>query len=254
MKIHLSKPHIKIIKIISVFLVISIISLYISRLIPSNKQGVNLGESGIGEKAIAITFDDGPGKYTEKLLDGLSEYNVKASFFVLGKKAENNPHIIKRIYDEGHLLGMHTNDHTDFYHESVISVNENVPKNSNILENITGEKPVFLRAPYGNVTPVQLKKIDNIFVSWSLDSFDWRGKNEDYIYNRLINKAADGDIILMHDTKETTVNAVLRAIPQLQKMGFEIVRVDDLLARNGKELNYGVAYRSSRHNKIRTVF
>ncbi len=250
----MKKRMLKCIKLISITLCLVIGALYITRLIPLNKDGVTVSGAEIGDKAIALSFDDGPGKYTEKLLDGLEKYGAKATFFVVGKKAEKYPDTVNRIFSDGHLLGMHTYDHIDMYHNSVKSVKENVKKNEDVLQKVTGEKPLFLRAPYGNVTPVQLKAIENIFVSWSLDSFDWRGKDEEYIFNRLVNKAADGDIVLMHDTKEATVNAVLRAIPELQKRGFRFVRVDELLSRNGNEIKYGIAYRTCRYNKQATAF
>ena len=83
----------------------------LSRALPDGTARLNVGDSGIGEKAIALTFDDGPAGHTEKLLDGLAEYNAKATFFVVGENAEKYPLVVGRAYDEGHLIGNHTYDH-----------------------------------------------------------------------------------------------------------------------------------------------
>ncbi|MBR6551658.1 MAG: hypothetical protein IKT89_02340, partial [Clostridia bacterium] len=104
-------------------------------------------------------------------------------------------------------------------------------------------------APYGDVTFYQLKKLDVVFISWTFSTYDWQGKSADYIYERLMKKASDGDIILLHDTKKETVEAVLRAIPELQKQGYEFVRVDELLARNGEKIKMGTPYRWCKNDR-----
>ena len=119
----------------------------------------------------------------------------------------------------------------------------------NIIENITGERSLYLRAPYGDVSAYQLKKLDVVFVSWTFSTYDWQGKDADYIYERIMKKASDGDIILLHDTKKATVEAVLKAIPELQRQGYEFVRVDELLARNGEKIKMGTPYRWCKHER-----
>ena len=240
----------QILVIIPLLLVLAILS----RAIPDDTIRLNIGESGIGEKAIALTFDDGPSGYTEELLDGLAEYEARATFFVIGSKAVKNPEIVQRAYDEGHLIGNHTYSHIDFYKNTLSEIIEDIDKGADAIEAITGERPLFLRAPYGNVSFVQLNQLDYFFVHWSATSLDWFREEEDYIYKRIMKEAKDGAIILMHDTKEVTVRAVLRAIPELQEQGYELVRVDELLSRNGAKLKMGVPYRSCKFDRGAVAF
>lgn len=226
----------------------------ISRTIPDGTVRLNIGESGIGEKAIALTFDDGPSGYTSELLDGLELYDAKASFFIIGKQAEKNPEIVQRAYENGHLIGNHTYSHIDFYKTSLADIKEDINKGADVIETITGERPLFLRAPYGNVNFIQLNQLDCFFIHWSSSTYDWFREEEEYIYKRIMKEAKDGAIILMHDTREVTVKAVLRAIPELQEQGYEFVRVDDLLSRNGDKIKMGVPYRSCKFERGAVAF
>lgn len=248
------KTVIKISENIMIIIPFLIVLAILSRTIPDGTVRLNIGESGIGEKAIALTFDDGPSDYTEELLDGLELYGARATFFVIGSKAEKNPEIVKRAHEDGHLIGNHTYSHIDFYESSLTEIEEDIQKGSDVIEQITGERPLFLRAPYGNVTFLQLKQLDCFFVHWSSSTLDWFREEEEYIYKRIMKKAKDGAIILMHDTREVTVKAVLRAIPELQEQGYELVRVDELLSRNGDKLKMGVPYRSCMYDRGAIAF
>lgn len=239
--------------VFAVFIVLLAV-VVVSRVIPDGSYRLVLGESVVGEKAIALTFDDGPSGNTEELLDGLSRYGAKVSFFVLGKKAEKNPEIVKRAYAEGHLIGNHTYDHIRMPFFDYDTVSSSVGKTYNIIKDITGEETVYLRAPYGDVTALQLKRLDSVFIGWSTSSYDWQNKDADYIYERLMSTAADGEIILLHDTKKATVDAVLKAIPELQAQGYEFVRVDELLTRNGHKLKLGVIYRNCEYEHAPFIF
>lgn len=248
------KKNFRIAEQILVIIPLLLILAILSRTIPDGTIRLNIGESGIGEKAIALTFDDGPSGFTEELLDGLEEYEVNVTFFVIGSNAEKYPHIVERAYRDGHLIGNHTYSHIDFYKNSLEDIRDDIKKGANAIEAITGEKPLFLRAPYGNVNFIQLKQLDSFFIHWSSSTYDWFREEEEYIYKRIIKEAKDGAIILMHDTREVTVKAVLRAIPELQKQGYEFVRVDELLSRNGDKLKMGVPYRSCKFEKGAVAF
>ena len=181
-------------------------------------------------------------------------YDAKATFFVVGKTAEKNPEIVKRAHEDGHLIGNHTYSHIDFYKTSLADIKEDINKGADVIETITGERPLFLRAPYGNVNFIQLNQLDCFFIHWSSSTYDWFREEEEYIYKRIMKEAKDGAIILMHDTREVTVKAVLRAIPELQEQGYEFVRVDDLLSRNGDKLKMGVPYRSCKFERGAVAF
>ena len=224
------------------------------RSVPDGVYRLDLGQSELGEKAIALTFDDGPSGHTERLLDGLAQYGAKATFFVIGKQAEKRPAIVKRAFDEGHLIGNHTYDHPNFYVTPDNTAIESIEKGEKVIESIIGEKPVFLRAPYGNVWPHQFKKFDRIFIHWTFHTFDWNKDDSQVIYEDIMAKVSDGSIILLHDTRPATVDAVLKAIPELQAQGYEFVRVDELLTRNGDSLKMGVPYRKCEYNKGALIF
>lgn len=195
------------------------------------------------KKQIALTFDDGPGKYTEELLDGLRERNIKASFFLMGRKIENRQEIVKTMYEDGHLVGCHTWSHINFFRCDAGAIADEINSTNDLIESITGERPQFFRPPYGYYLGSQLNRIDSIAVLWSCCPRDWAHLDEDYVCDYLVKHASDGDIVLLHDTKETTVPAVLRAIDILLDEGYEFVRVDELLCRNGDKLAPGLAYR-----------
>ena len=115
------------------------------------QQKESVEESGVKEKpSIAITFDDGPsGRYTGRLLDGLKERNVKASFFLIGENAEENPVLVEKIYKEGHLIGNHTYSHVQMTHPSEEATVREIEKTDQVISAITGEHVAYMRPPFG---------------------------------------------------------------------------------------------------------
>jgi peptidoglycan/xylan/chitin deacetylase (PgdA/CDA1 family) len=182
------------------------------------------------DKKVALTFDDGPHpKYTEQLLDGLKERNVKVTFFVVGKNAEAYPDIIKRMYEEGHLIGNHTYNHVQLNTLCTKDSCDEITKTNEVLYNITGECPQFIRPTFGEWDKDLDCDTDMIPVLWSVDTLDWTMKNVDKIVRNGTKNVHDGDIILMHDYYKSSVTAALRIIDKLQSEGFEFVTVDDLI-------------------------
>ncbi len=234
----------KALKIVTGILAIILAAAFIVRQIPVNEIELSYSTRDISSKAIALTFDDGPGKYTPRLLDILNEHEAKATFFVTGKNTEKYPQYVKRAFDEGHLIGNHTYNHIDFYKSTFDEVKNSITMGEEAIEKAIGEKPIFLRAPYGNATTIQLKLLDRAFVQWSVSSLDWLIEDSDFVYERILSTAKDGAIILLHDTRKTTIDAVERAIPELQEQGYELVRVDELLTRNGDTIKSGKLYKS----------
>ena len=187
------------------------------------------GTSGEPKK-IALTFDDGPHpKYTEQLLDGLKERGVVATFFVTGENAENYPDIIRREQDEGHLIGNHTYSHIQLTSRNRETFREELVQTNEILEEITGEKISFVRPPYGSWDKSFEKELNMFPVLWNIDPLDWCSHNADCIASKVVEKAGDGDIILMHDYYETSVTAALEVVDILQKRGFQFVTVEEIL-------------------------
>lgn len=188
---------------------------------------MQMGES---RGKIAITFDDGPHPYyTPQLLDGLQERGVQASFFVTGENAERYPDIIKRMNEEGHLIGNHTYSHIQLssgnrqkYKEELIQTNE-------IISSITGKEVLFVRPPYGSWDKSLEKDLNMFPILWSIDPLDWCSSNVSCIVNKVCTKVEENDIILMHDAYASSVTAALAIIDELQKEGYEFVTVDEIL-------------------------
>lgn len=187
------------------------------------------GQQDVG-KHIALTFDDGPHpRYTEKLLDGLAERGVKATFFVTGANAEKYPEIVKRMQEEGHLIGNHTYHHVQLtaangekFREEIISTNE-------VIKEITGEDTEYIRPPYGCWNKKYEDELNMFPVLWSIDPRDWCSDDVDCIVRNTVGKIKEGDIILMHDQYKSSVTAALEIVDQLQDQGYEFVTVEEML-------------------------
>lgn len=191
------------------------------------------GENGNTEantKKVALTFDDGPNPdYTPLILDGLKERNVKATFFLLGEEVEEYPEIVKRMYEEGHLIGNHTYDHVNLGHLCEGAACDQVKKTNEIIEEVTGYYPEYVRPPFGEWKNNIDKDMTMIKVMWNVDPLDWATSNSDAVVRRVIQKCEDNDIILMHDASASSVKAALEIIDVLQKAGYEFVTVDQLI-------------------------
>ena len=180
------------------------------------------------DRLIALTFDDGPNYNTNKVLDVLAKYNVKATFFVLGSKVMNNKKILKREYDSGMEIGNHTFNHLLLtkYKENVIK--DEIDNTSSVIFEVTGRYPKLLRPSYGVYNNI-VKKIGNMpIIIWDIDTLDWKYHNSKRIASRVINKVKDGDIILMHDIYSATANSLNIIIPELQNRGYTFVTVPEL--------------------------
>lgn len=181
-------------------------------------------------KKIALTFDDGPNEcYTEELLDGLASRGVKATFFLIGKKVEENPEIVKRIYEEGHLLGNHSYDHVNLSEMSEKDACEQINKTNDAIREITGIAPEYLRPPFGSYKKNLDEDMNMIEVLWDVDPRDWSVKNTGKVVNRVVTKVEDNDIILLHDEYATSIAAAMEIIDILQGQGYEFVTVDELI-------------------------
>lgn len=179
---------------------------------------------------IAITFDDGPSSlYTPKLLDGLKKRGVKATFFVIGKNIKGNEKIIKRMAKEGHVIGDHTYNHVQLNSLSVNTACEEINKTSQEIYKITGDEPIFLRAPFGEWDKNFSCNTDLIDVRWTVDTLDWTTEDVSAIIRRGTKNIKDNDIILMHDVYATSVTAALGIIDELEEQGFEFVTVDQII-------------------------
>ena len=179
---------------------------------------------------IAITFDDGPSSQcTGRLLDGLKERNEKATFFLIGENAKENPELVKRLDEEGHLIGNHTYHHVEITKVSDEEAKKEILDTNKVITSITGKSVEYMRPPFGLWQRNLEMEIEVLPVMWTIDPLDWTTENVDEIVNKVVTEAEENDIILLHDCYDSSVDAALRIIDILQKKGFEFVTVDQLI-------------------------
>lgn len=181
-------------------------------------------------KYIALTFDDGPhSEHTRRLLDGLRERGVHVTFFLMGENIEGNEELVRQMEKDGHLIGNHSYRHVKLTETAESKVCENVEMTNQIIREITGKEPEYLRPPYGDWSDSLDCQVDMTTVLWSVDSLDWKLQNKNRIVNKVIKEAESGDIILMHDIFGTSVDAALEIIDTLTNQGYTFVTADELL-------------------------
>ncbi|NRG00132.1 polysaccharide deacetylase family protein [Paenibacillus dendritiformis] len=205
--------------------------------------GIGVLRKGKPAARIALTFDDGPDpRYTPQLLDLLQEHGAKATFFVLGSKAEQYPDLTRRIYLEGHQLGIHNYSHLPNWLMSPWQVRErHVERTADIVERLVGERPVCYRPPWGMMNGGDwflLRKTYRI-VLWSVMGWDWmRGTDAGRLTRRLLRNIKPGSIVLLHDSGDTAgadedaprqmLKSLREVLAKLRLQGYRCVRVDEL--------------------------
>lgn len=194
------------------------------------------------QKTIALTFDDGPSSFTDRLLDCLEANNAKATFFMVGKEILSFPDEVKRMKALGCELGNHTYDHTDLATLSASDISSEISRVDQELVNLTGQGATVVRPPYGSVNDTVKATVGTPMILWSIDTLDWKTQDVQSTVEEVMNNVQDGSIILMHDIYSTSVDAAEILIPQLIEDGYQLVTVHELAAAHGKELNPGVTY------------
>ena len=181
-------------------------------------------------RKVALTFDDGPHPvYTEFLLDGLKERGVKATFFVTGEHAKLHPDIIRRMSEEGHLIGNHTYSHIQLTGENRREFRAELVQTNEVIEDITGNEVIYVRPPYGSWDKKLERELCMFPVLWTVDPTDWSCMNAEIVARRVLSKVKENDIILLHDYYKTSVEAALQIVDSLLEQGYEFVTVDELL-------------------------
>jgi chitin deacetylase len=198
----------------------------------------------IPQKAIALTFDDGPWpNSTSQVLDVLKKSNVKATFFMVGMQVEKYPQLVKQVVANGHAIGNHTWSHQyDQYNESAAA--REIDRTAELVYKTTGVKTSLFRPPAGIlnnglVTYAHEKKY--AVVMWSVDSKDWRSRRttRQAFIDNVLKEAKPGGIVLLHDgggDRSNTVQALPQLISQLKKHGYKFVTVPELLEIADKKL------------------
>lgn len=190
---------------------------------------------------IALTFDDGPGQYTDQLLDCLEENNAHATFFMQGQNVGEWEATVQRMLDIGCEIGNHSWNHPEATLQGLSEdqVVEQIQKTDDALVKACGQKSTVARAPYGAAGEREFQLAQKPFFTWSLDTEDWRYLDVEHDVNAVMNgDLTDGSIILMHDIHEPSVQAALQIIPQLVEKGYKLMTVSELAEAKDVELQY----------------
>lgn len=184
------------------------------------------------DKIIALTFDDGPGDLTPALLDALQAYEAQATFFVLGHLAETYKVTLQRMVREGHEIGNHTWNHPDLRLQSAPGRDHQIMATQHAIQAATGGYiPQQMRPPYGATTPELLHYLNERHLRqslWTVDTQDWRDRDSELIYQRIMSSATDGQILLLHDIYPSSITAAIRAIRDLKLQGYQLVTMSQI--------------------------
>ncbi|WP_225878496.1 polysaccharide deacetylase family protein [Spongiactinospora rosea] len=183
-------------------------------------------------KCVALTFDDGPYRYTAKLLDMLAEHQAKATFFVVGRMvAASGAAGLRRMVAEGHEVGNHTWDHAMLTDLRRPLIEAELRRTQQIVRSATGTRMRIMRPPYGATNRLVARVAEGhglAQILWDVDTVDWRDRRPALITRRAV-AAPPGTIVLLHDIHRTTVEAAPRILSELARAGYTFVTVSELL-------------------------
>ena len=196
------------------------------------------------DKAVALTFDDGPSRDNDgTILETLQANGAHATFFVLGNRARVDGDIMQMITGAGCEIASHSWDHPQLSKLKWKKVKSQIDRTDKIVAKLlNGYEISLLRPPYGSISKTMREKIKKPMILWSLDTEDWKSRNAKKVFNRVKKEVKDGDIILMHDIHPETAQAVKKIVPWLSEQGYDMLTVSELMARKGKKLEAGKAY------------
>ena len=188
------------------------------------------------EKKIAISFDASWGAdNTIKILDTLDKYDVKATFFLVGKWVETYPEEVKEIHKRGHEIGNHSNSHPDFTKISPEKMLQEINITSAKIMDITGEPTTLFRCPSGAYNDTVIDTVQSskhYCIQWDVDSIDWKAQGADIEYERVMKKTKDGSIILFHNDAKYTPDNLPRVLESLLGQGYTFVTISDLIYKD----------------------
>lgn len=190
----------------------------------------------VKEKKIALTFDVSLGEdNTEQILDILDKYDVKATFFLVGRWIEDNKDLAKEISNRGHEIGNHSDKHPDMTKIPKEKILQDIKNCEDKIISITGQETKLFRAPSGAYNDTLIETIEEAgfyCIQWDVDSIDWKEQGEDIEYNRVISKTKPGSIILYHNTAKYTPKNLPKVLEKLKNDGYTFVKVSDLIYKD----------------------
>lgn len=225
-------------------LMIAVFAVWAAGVFPS-APAVGADSAVEGGKYVALTFDDGPiAATTGPLLDGLKVRGAKATFFVVGSFIPWNEELLLRIAEEGHQIGQHTYSHIVLEEQSAQTVRRELQQTDQLLRELLGEGEFWLRPPYGRISEQQYALSETPLITWTVDPEDWRLLDAKKVRDAVLREVESGDVILMHDIYQSSVEAALMIVDELQKQGYRFVTVRELMELQGVTPAAGELYRS----------
>jgi polysaccharide deacetylase family sporulation protein PdaB len=206
--------------------------------IPAARQ-IFILQGSSQKRQVALTFDDAPDdRFTPQILDMLKRNGVRATFFIVGSRADKHPESVRRILREGHVIGNHSYSHPNFQKLGNTRFRNEVLAANRSIRHITGRSPKLIRPPYGNVNEEQIKWLASRnfkIINWNVDSLDWKGLSARQVTRNVLDQTKAGSIILQHagggvgEDLTGTVQALPAIIRKLREQGMEFVTVPELL-------------------------
>ncbi len=201
------------------------------------------------EKYVALTFDDGPNpNSTANLLKTLKENDVKATFFMVGYNIEEYPYLVKKVYEDGHDIGVHSYGHTNYSLMPFDEVLKDIDKCSNLIYSAVGKRPYLVRPPFGSIKVNEIDTEDYFFVNWNVDPTDWKLDNPELIAQEAIKHSTSGSIILLHDIYNVSCEAAEIIIKTLKEQGYRFVTISEYFDLNGKKPDNKLHFRLEDYN------
>ena len=195
-------------------------------------------------KFVALTYDDGPSKYTSYLLDTLEEHGAKATFFIIGNRVENFRDTVKRMDSLNMEISSHTFGHDVLTKLDEAGIKDTLDKTDDALTKIIGHGADLMRPVEGALDETSQSFITKPIIRWNVDTLDWKNQDTQAIVDHVLENVTDGCVILMHDIYPTTIEASKILIPKLQEMGYQLVTIPELAEVRGVELKSGEVYRT----------
>lgn len=201
--------------------------------------GLFYREGPTDEKKIALTFDDGPDSvYTPQILDILKKENIKATFFLIGNRAELFTDVVRRIEKEGHVIGNHTMNHPNIIKLNEAQTQQEIKEGEEALYNIINYRTALFRSPYGSLTPEKVKEVEKLdykIIAWNVDSLDWKSLTAEQVKYNILENVKAGSIVLQHSSGSEeedltgSVAALEEVITILKDEGYKFVTIPELL-------------------------
>lgn len=201
------------------------------------------------EKKVAITFDSAWGAdKTLKIIETLKEYNVEATFFLVGFWVEKYPEMVTAIQEANIEIGTHSNTHPDFVKLSKEQMVKELTTSNKLISDITNVTPTLFRAPYGSYNNTVLNVATELnlkTIQWDVDTLDWKGLSGIEICNRVLNNVKNGSIILCHNNSDHILDALPLILDRLKMKGYTVISVGNLIYQNDYSVdNLGIQHQN----------